>query len=422
MEGNFKNFVTNPHPSIIWRVFCILIIIISLVRCVYQSSNFVDYSNQAFEGQISSTIKKQGRVRQFYVSDEQANKIKIITNLSTELSYGDSLLIKCQSYQTLNKFGLTGECAWPQIKNLDQIKFNINIFFQTIRYQANGYLEQYLVEPYLSLTTGLLWGDDTNLTSQLKKDFQKTGTSHILAASGYNLMVLSSLLFYLFVSFGLYRKQATLVVLMGVIFFVFLAGLEPSVMRAGLMISVVILSRLLGQKADQVNLLLGTAALMLVVKPSLIINIGWQLSFMAMVGLMSILPKLEIIFSSISDWHGLKEIFLQTLAANLATWPVIVWQFERLSVISPVANIIVSPIVNISFIISSPIFILFGLEPIKQLLAWIWQTCLMWLIMAVSFLASLSGSEIFMSQSASLIVSPVYVWLIWKIITYEKKI
>ncbi len=422
MEGNLKKFIKDTHPSIIWRWFCIFIIIISWARCVFnQSSTAGNLGQEGFNGEVVSAIKSQGQVSQFYVAVDQNIKIRIITNLRNKFSYGDKLQIKCQTYKAVNNFGRQGECSWPQIKILERSSPNLTIYFQKIRQLAYDYLARYLVEPYLSLTVGLLWGDDTNLPSDLKKDFQKTGVSHILAASGYNLMVLSSLLFYLLVLIGLYRKQAAWLVMLSVIFFIFLAGLESAVIRAGVMIGVMIAARLFGQKVNSVNLLLGTAAAMLLFSPQLLMSIGFQLSFIAMVGLMFILPKLKEILNKSPNLLGVKEVVLQTLAANLATWPIIVWHFEKLSLISPVANVAVAPIVNLSFVMAGPIFVLFSLNSLAQVVAWLWQTCLVWLVQMVGWLSKLPGAEIYISKTISLLVSPIYLWLIWKIIKYEKK-
>lgn len=422
MEGNLKSIVFKPHPSIVWRMVCILLILISLLRNYFKPVDQTDYSQKQTQGQIVSNIKPVGLLNQFYIETQVGSKIKVTSRSGSEFDYGDVVLFQCQKFNQTNYSSWQGECWWPKLslfKKSDNYWFK---YFQTVRRVGYDYLSQYLIEPYLSLTVGLLWGDDSNLPADIKNSFRVVGLSHILAASGYNLMVLSSWLFFILTFIGCHRRLAAWLVIAGVMFFIFLAGAEPAVVRAGLMTAVVIVVRFFGQKVDNLNLLLGTAAIMLIIKPILVGNIGWQLSFGAMVGLMYILPKLKERWERWPEFFGIKETVSQTLSANLATWPIILWHFGTMSIISPLANVLAAPVVDLSFVLTAPIFV-FGFWPLLgQLLAWGWQICLWGLVEVVYGLSLVPGASFTISKLYFFILCPIYLWLIWRLLSYEKKI
>jgi competence protein ComEC len=133
----------------------------------------------------------------------------------------------------------------------------------------------------------MLWGDDAGLPRELVAAFRRTGTSHLLAVSGYNVMVVTEVLFWILLALGLWRRTGGLVVLLVVVLFVLFTGAEPAVVRAGIMGSLVIAGRLLARRPDRLNLLLGTAAVMLLLAPTLVRVLGFQVSFAAMAGMAS---------------------------------------------------------------------------------------------------------------------------------------
>ena len=173
-----------------------------------------------------------------------------------------------------------------------------------------------------TLAAGMLWGGSGNLSYQTKEAYRRVGLLHIVAASGYNVTlmtgwILSASLIWLS------RRWALGMSIVVVIIYMVIAGMQPSIIRAGIMSILAMLGLILGRERDAKWLLVITGAMMLAWNPKLISDIGFQLSFAATWGLVWLAPKGDL---------G------TTLAAQAMTTPLILHHFGNLSVISPLVN------------------------------------------------------------------------------------
>ncbi|MFA5945908.1 MAG: ComEC/Rec2 family competence protein [Patescibacteria group bacterium] len=198
-------------------------------------------------------------------------------------------------------------------------------------------------EPHAQLLAGLLIGDNA-FPDNWKQRFVRTGTSHVVAASGYNVALVSSLALAFLIYAGLKRQYAFPFVLCAIAGFVILAGGEGAVMRAGIMGAIAITASQLGRKSSGWNALLLTVAIMLFFSPRILRDdAGFQLSVLSTAGLMAFAKPLAERLKWIPETFGLRESFSCTLAATLATLPVIIFGFHRLSIIGPFTNLLVLP-------------------------------------------------------------------------------
>ena len=127
---------------------------------------------------------------------------------------------------------------------------------------------------------GLLYGERSGLPLELADNFSRTGVSHIIAVSGYNISIVALALMSLFINLGLARPRAFWLVVAGIILFVIFTGAGASVVRAGIMGLIVLLAGQLGRLSRIGNVLIFTAALMLLFNPYVLIwDAGFQLSF-----------------------------------------------------------------------------------------------------------------------------------------------
>ena len=187
-----------------------------------------------------------------------------------------------------------------------------------------------------------------------------TGTLHIVAASGFNVMIVASVLMKTFAKL-LPRGWAIVGGVVGIVVYVLLSGASASVVRAGIMGSLTLMAYYLGRPAEARRLLWVTGAIMLLINPLLILDIGFQLSFAATAGLLYIEPGMQELQGSVlckkpknslqrtDPCNGIQMILANylypTLAATIATLPIILWHFGRVSWISPLVNVLVLPIV-----------------------------------------------------------------------------
>lgn len=236
-------------------------------------------------------------------------------------------------------------------------------------------IKEMFPSPQAELFSGILFGGQQNLDYQWKQKMNWAGVRHITAVSGSNIVLLSQILVWLGIALGLYRQRAVGGAAFLIWFYIFLIGSPASAIRAGVMASLLLLAGALGQPNRAQRTVILAAAVMLLIKPSLLrFDIGFQLSFLAVLGLIYLAPLLQ-------SWLALKLKFLQRanlaqfLAINLAAWlftlPLSIYYFGYFSLTSVVANILIAPIIPVIMLLGFLLLIGgFICRPIAIILAW----------------------------------------------------
>jgi len=156
---------------------------------------------------------------------------------------------------------------------------------------------------------------------------------------GIHTTVICVLLSSLFLSLGFWRRQAFYLTIVGLLFFVLLTGAHASTVRAALMTGMVLLAQIIGRLTRPRQVISLTAFLMLVKDPSLLFHhIGFQLSFLAVIGIVYLSPYLK------EKLRWLPEIIVVSLSTQIAVLPLIFYYFKQLSLIAPLANLLVLPL------------------------------------------------------------------------------
>jgi len=297
----------------------------------------------------------------------------------------------------LGKEGIWVVCLSPKILSVENGKSNI--FVQGLigfRNFLAGRLEEILQEPYAAFAGGLLYGARSNLPPDLTNAFNRTGLSHIVAVSGYNISVISAALLAFLNGIGFSRKRSFKISLFGIVFFVLFAGASSSVVRAGIMGVLVLWAKNSGRSGSAGRVLLFTAFLMLIFNPRLLLfDAGFQLSFLSTIGLIYFTPVLEKIFYFLPSRLGLKDALITTFSALLATYPLIIYQFGRLSLVAPVANLLILPFIPLAMALC---FVsLFGAViflPLGQIFAYSAWFLLWYMIEVVNWLSGFEWSAL----------------------------
>jgi competence protein ComEC len=216
------------------------------------------------------------------------------------------------------------------------------------RTRLEGVLKATLPTRDAALMAGLLFGSRSDLPDDITTAFRMSGVFHLLAVSGGNLAMVAMPLLGLLRRTGLRKRWASAAVLPVVVFYVFLTGASPSVLRAGIMAGIVLTGDILRRERDAVNTLGATALLLLLADPTLLFDLGFQLSAVATLGILLfarpvegwLAPRLQAVFGDRpGQWvaSGLSV----TLAAQCLVEPISLHAFGMLSTIAPVANLLV---------------------------------------------------------------------------------
>ncbi len=309
----------------------------------------------------------------------------------TPFSYQDYLAVR---------FGIYSMMRRPQITLLahHQGYFFWEVMF-AVKARVSQTINRLLAEPYAALLNGILLGVETGIPRQSYELFNLTGTSHIIVISGSNVSVVVAIL--LFLGQKLFGKQyAPPMAISGIIGYTILVGADPSVSRAAVMGSLYVFARWIGRPNMALNSLAVSAIFLTFLNPLILWDVGFQLSFMATLGLILLVPPLERLFFGLlqrilkTDQIGLSmallnELLIVTLAAQISTGPLILYHFGRLSPVSLLTNLLILP-AQPPIMIFGAMATLVGLIwlPLGQLLAWVVWLPLAWSVWIVQSTAT----------------------------------
>lgn len=320
-----------------------------------------------------------------YPAWQYGDKIEITGKLVTPKSSED---FDYQKY--LAKDDIFSLVYFPEIKLLAQDQGNrLMNRLLWVKNKFKDSIGQLLVEPQGAFLAGLLLGEKRGVPIELSDAFSRTGTTHIIALSGFNITIIAAALMSLF-NFFMVRRQVSFGISVGlIILFVLMTGASASVVRAAVMGILVLLARQIGRLYQIKNALVLAGAIMVYLNPRVLVwDLGFQLSFAATLGLIYILPMLERYLAPAGDEEGLidgrkkegglskfiksiKLILATTLAAQIAVLPLLIVNFGQLSLIAPLANILVLPVIPLTMLAgfaaawAGLIFL-----PLGQILSW----------------------------------------------------
>lgn len=229
-------------------------------------------------------------------------------------------------------------------------------------------------DPESSLLAGILLGVDTGLTDELQQAFKNTGTAHIIAISGFNISIIAGL-FFLFFSRIFGQRRGTVFAILGIIFYTALVGASAAVVRAAIMGILSLFARQVGRRQMALNTLLAVAMLMCLWNPLYVWDVGFQLSFFATLGIIlyaepfsqftaNVLTRYFPLSTVEKLVQPLSDFILLTFAAQLTTIPIMAYHFQRISLVSFIANPFILP--------AQPAVMILG--GIAVLLSHIWMT------------------------------------------------
>jgi competence protein ComEC len=209
-------------------------------------------------------------------------------------------------------------------------------------------------EPEAALASGILLGIRTSIAPEVSDAFARAGLTHVVAISGWNIAIVAAMASAAtrpLTRLRGGRQAAVAAASLMVASYVLLTGASPSVVRAALMAGGLVIARVGGSRAHALSALLLAALVMLVAAPPVLWDVGFQLSALATAGLIWFAAPLE---ARLARWPALvREPVALTLAAQLTTLPVILLNFERLSLVAPLANVAVVPLVPLVMLCSA---------------------------------------------------------------------
>ena len=203
-----------------------------------------------------------------------------------------------------------------------------------------------VVEPQASVLQALLLNNRRGIPDDVYNDFIKVGISHIIAISGSHIVIITMIIMYASIALGIRRQKSFWVALFFVGLYIVLIGAPASAVRGAIMALLVLFAKKIGRLGNSVNSLLLAIFVMLWFNPKLLLSdVGFQLSFMAVLGLIYLSPILEKKLKKWPDFWELKNILIMTLSAQIFVTPLTLFYFDKFSAVSLLANLLILPAV-----------------------------------------------------------------------------
>jgi competence protein ComEC len=319
----------------------------------------------------------------------------------------------------------------------------LRLALERFRRNLKTLIRQNSPSPYGEIVQAMILGDQKEIPPSMMEKFNQTGTSHIIAISGFNVGIIA--VFSIFVFRFIMKFSETLLLRFNIVklstaffflpiaIFTFIAGMGVSVVRATIMALAFLAAILLGKVRDLYNTLALAALIILIVSPASLFDLSFQLSFTAVAAILFITPKLaaRVPKPDLTEHSSIKRIcgrilydtalfLIVSVSATLGTLPLIVYYFNRVSVISLPANLVVVPIMGVmalpvcmAIILAAPLC-----STLAVLLVKISAFLVKISVALVDFFSSLPGSSIYVTTPALvevigcyLLMMAVFAWM-----------
>lgn len=254
---------------------------------------------------------------------------------------GNPGLFDYRAYLRRQGILLTASVGWEKLEIGPMAGYRINRSIDRISRYLKNQMRLLLPERY-GVIAGLVLGDTVDIVPQDKEAFRKAGVSHILSVSGLHVGFI-----YLLVAWAVKRLHLNKLCEIGLTVFglggfVLLAGAKAPAVRAGLGILGGLLLQGGNQKPDSLSMIIASSLVILTLAPLSLFDVGFQLSYAAVLGIIILMPRLQRILPDNTVGRGIAT----SLAASLATMPLCAYYFFTVSMLGPLANLIVVPLVS----------------------------------------------------------------------------
>lgn len=270
----------------------------------------------------------------------RGNQVRVIVPQYSEYHYGDLLRISgTLKSQVIDSKKTVYSIYFPKITYATD---GTGFLFRAagfVRSRVGTAFNLYLPPDESALLQGIVLGVSTTLSKDIKQDLQKTGVTHVVAASGMNVTLLAGFLLPVFLRFYK-RRQAIVLTIFCLFFYTIISGASASIVRATLMASIGYLGFIAGRQRTAVISFFLTACLMTLWNPRVISDIGFQLSFAATAGMLLISPIIPSL-ARLPILSLVEDDLKTTISAQVATLPILLIYFHGFGLFSVAVNALV---------------------------------------------------------------------------------
>lgn len=298
---------------------------------------------------VNESEKIDGKIGFTLYSNDEVFSIKVGDNLEFSANLVANKLIKDGTFNSYYyKNNLKYYCyASKNVVVINSGKMHLD---EMCRQKVEDLLFANLSYNNAAISFASIFGDKTIIDENIKNSFSVSGTAHLLCVSGLHVGFLGILIYYLLNLCKVKKKYSFIILTLILCFYCYLCGFSPSVVRASIMSIIFSFCDACGKfRYDSLSSISFAGILILLFKPFYVYDVGFQLSFSACFGIILLCPLFTKFFKKINFENKISSAFCVTLSAQLGTFPILFHNFEKLSFLSVVANIIVVPIFSLIF-------------------------------------------------------------------------
>ena len=325
--------------------------------------------------------------------------------------------------QYLARQGILSYISFPSLVTIGHDDSLLSGFYSTIytlRGAATNAINAAFPQPEGALLVGILLGDRSGMPATLVQQFALTGTAQIVAISGQNISYVAVFIFLIGQRLRLRPRTITILAISTIVVYTIFVGASSSVVRAAIMGSLYAIARQFGRDYDVGISLAVSAWLMTLFNPYWLWDIGFQLSFVALIGLVYLAPTIA---RALRRLPFLGEALAVAFAAQLVTEPLILMYFGQVSLISPIANVLIEPALPLIMLTGAiATILLLTLRPLGLLAAGACWVFLAFMVYGVEWFASLPFAALQLPPINGWWLLPYYCALIAIFIAIEGRI
>ncbi len=331
-------------------------------------NNLSYYNKQTVEikGVIKSDIIQKNKNQKFELDIEQIKisnvwqdtkaKVLVYADIYPQFNYGDELFLFCdlktpESFEGfaydryLALHNIYSICYYPDIKKAAENQGNYFFAFSyNLKNKIRSIIDRGLSEPESGLARAIILGDSKMINDDLRAGFSRSGISHIVAISGLHIAIIVGMIAFFLFKIGLSRNQVFYLTIIILVLFIVFVGMPVSAVRAGIMVAIAMYALKIGRTSKPERLVIFTVCVLMFINPKLFRDdIGFQLSFTAVLGIIYIFPIIKAWLEKIkiTNKYKIRDILGVTMAAQIATMPIAVYYFEVLPILGIIVNLFV---------------------------------------------------------------------------------
>jgi len=357
-------------------------------KCIFEVEKIIENKSiKASKERILVYVKDELEVGQIVLANLDLFRIKNGNNPGE---------FNAESYWRNKGFSHMGFLHSEDYKLIDFMPENgvLDFFHKTRNYLLN-LIEEKVDEKYQGIAQALLLGEKGNLTSEIRDSFSAAGAMHVLAVSGLHIGILMMLLSNFLSLFTRYISQRNAIIITILVAWIYasLTGFSPSILRATLMFSILLMGVFLGRRSNSLNGLGLSAFILILIEPSYIFDIGFQLSYLAVIGILIFHgPITKLVFFENKFLRKIWEGTSVGLAAQIFTFPLMLYYFGQFPNYFVLSNLVVMIIAGVILGLGILFFTFSKIPFVGAAITYLLGLTIAVLLFSMQFIESIPGS------------------------------